>query len=99
MALTSTLRTTSNVIMAGVVSGADLGDVKGRTTTVNRMKRDLPQAVTALVKEAMSVLCLQEAPAPLHSGLIAKLAEYVREDEEDISASGGARGSTATAAT
>ena len=71
-----------NVIMAGVASGADLGDVKGRTMTVDRMKRTLPQAVTALVEEAMSVLCLQEAPAPLHSGLLVKLAEYVREDEE-----------------
>jgi hypothetical protein len=57
--------------MAGVASGADLGDVKGRTMTVNRMKRTLPQAVTALVEEAMSVLCHQEAPTPLHSGLLA----------------------------
>ena len=61
-----------NVIMAGVASGADLGDVKGRTMTVDRMKRTLPQEVTALVEEAMSVLCLQEAPAPLHRYIAAK---------------------------
>ena len=42
----------------------------------------LPQAVTAIVKEAMSVLCLQEALAPLHSGLLVKLVEYVSEDKE-----------------
>ena len=76
-----------DVIMAlaiaqGVATGADLGDVKGRTMTVDRTKTTLPQAVTALVEEAMSVLCRHEALAPLHSGLLMKLAEYVREDEE-----------------
>ena len=30
----------------------------------------------------MSVLCLHEALKPLHSGLLVKLVEYVREDEE-----------------
>ena len=76
-----------NVTMAlaipqGVASGADLGYVKGRTMTVNRTKTTLPQAVRALVEEAMSVLCLHEALAPLHSGLLVKLVEYVREDKE-----------------
>ncbi|KAL3791402.1 hypothetical protein ACHAW5_005776 [Stephanodiscus triporus] len=76
-----------DVIMAlaiaqGVASGADLGDAKGKTMTVDRTKTTLPQAVTALVEEAMSVLCRHEALAPLHAGLLLKLAEYVREDEE-----------------
>jgi hypothetical protein len=49
-----------DVIMAlaiaqGVASGADLGDVKGRTMTVDRTKTTLPQAVRALVEEAMSI--------------------------------------------
>ena len=52
------------------------------TMTVDRTKTTLPQAVTALVKEAMSVLCLHKALVPLHSGLLVKLAEYVREDKE-----------------
>ncbi len=76
-----------DVIMAlaiaqGVASGADLGDVKGKTMTVDRTKTTLPQAVTALVEEAMSVLCRHETLAPLHAGLLLKLAEYVKEDEE-----------------
>jgi hypothetical protein len=76
-----------DVIMAlaiaqGVASGADLGDVKGKTMTVDRTKTTLPQAVTALVEEAMSVLCRHETLAPLHAGLLMKLAEYVKEDEE-----------------
>ena len=69
-------------IVQGVASRANLGDIKGRTMTANRMKTTLPQAVTALVKEAISVLCLHEALAPLHSGLLVKLVEYLREDEE-----------------
>ena len=52
------------------------------TMATNRTKTTLPQAVTALVEEAMSVLCLHKALAPLHSGLLVKLVEYVREDEE-----------------
>ena len=52
------------------------------TMIANRTKTTLPQAVTALVEEAMSVLCLHEALALLHSGLRVKLTEYVREDEE-----------------
>ena len=52
------------------------------TMTVDRTKTTLPQAVTALVEEAMSILCLHEAIALLHSGLFVKLAEYVREDKE-----------------
>jgi hypothetical protein len=48
------------------------------TVTVDRMKTTLPQAVTVLVEEAMS----HEALVPLHSGLLVKLAEYVRENEE-----------------
>ncbi|KAL3806041.1 hypothetical protein ACHAXA_000182 [Cyclostephanos tholiformis] len=76
-----------DVIMAlaiaqGVASGADLGDVKGKTMTVDRTKTTLPQAVTALVEEALSVLCRHETLAPLHAGLLMKLAEYVKEDEE-----------------
>ena len=69
-------------IAQGVAAGADLGDVKGRTMTVDRTKTTLPQAVTALVDEAMSVLCRHEALAPLHAGLLLKLSEYVGEDEE-----------------
>ena len=52
------------------------------TMTVDRTKTTLPQAVTALVKEARSVLCLHKALMPLHSGLLLKLAGYVREDKE-----------------
>jgi len=49
-----------NMIMAlaiaqGVASGADLGDLRGRTMTVNRTKTTLPQALRALVEEAMSI--------------------------------------------
>ena len=50
--------------------------------TVDRTKTTLPQAVTALVEEAMSVLCRHERLAPLHAGLLMKLAEYVQEEEE-----------------
>jgi hypothetical protein len=52
------------------------------TMTIDRTKMTLPQMVTALVEEAMSVLCLHKTLAPLHSGLLVKLAEYMREDEE-----------------
>ena len=69
-------------IAQGVASGADLGDVKGKTMTVDRTKTTLPQAVTALVEEALSVLCRHATLAPLHAGLLMKLAEYVKEDEE-----------------
>jgi hypothetical protein len=62
-------------IAQGVASRADLGDVKGTTMIVNRTKTTLPQAVRALVKEVMSILCLHEALAPLHSGLLMKLTE------------------------
>ncbi|KAL7539116.1 hypothetical protein ACHAXR_009033 [Thalassiosira sp. AJA248-18] len=69
-------------IAQGVAAGADLGDGRGKTMTVDRTKTTLPQAVTALVEEAMSVLCRHEKLAPLHSGLLMKLAEYVQEEEE-----------------
>ena len=69
-------------IAQGVASGADLGDGKGKTMTVDRTKTTLPQAVTALVEEALSVLCRHATLAPLHAGLLMKLAEYVMEDEE-----------------
>ena len=52
------------------------------TMTVDRTKTTLPQAVTAIVEEVMSVLCLHEALAPLHSGLLVKLAEYLSKDKE-----------------
>lgn len=39
-------------IAQGVASGADL-DVKGKTMTVDRTKTTMPQAVTALVEEAL----------------------------------------------
>ena len=42
-------------IAQGVASGADLGDLRGRTMTINRTKTTLPQAVRALVEEAMSI--------------------------------------------
>lgn len=48
----------------------------------DRTKTTLPQAVTALVEEALCVLCLHATLAPLHAGLLMKLAEYVKEDEE-----------------
>lgn len=69
-------------IAQGVAAGADLGDGRGKTMTVDRTKTTLPQAVTALVEEAMSVLCRHEKLAPLHAGLLMKLAEYVQEEEE-----------------
>lgn len=69
-------------IAQGVASGADLGDGRGKTMTVDRTKTTLPQAVTALVEESMSVLCRHEKLAPLHAGLLMKLAEYVQEEEE-----------------
>ena len=69
-------------IAQGVAAGADLGDGRGKTMTVDRTKTTLPQAVTALVEEAMSVLCRHEKLAPLHAGLLLKLAEYVQEEEE-----------------
>ena len=50
--------------------------------TIDRTKTTLPQAVTAIVEEAMSILCLHEALTLLHSRLLVKLTEYVREDEE-----------------
>ena len=68
-------------IAQGVAAGADLGDSKGKTMTVDRSKTTLPQAVTALVEEALSVLCRHEKLAPLHAGLLFKLAEYVQELE------------------
>lgn len=40
-------------IAQGVASGADLGDGKGKTMTVDRTKTTMPQAVTALVEEAL----------------------------------------------
>ena len=52
------------------------------TMTVNRTKTTLPQAFMAFADETMSVLCLHEALTPLHSRLLMKLVEYVREDEE-----------------
>ena len=52
------------------------------TRTINRTNMTLPQAVTSLVEEAMSVLCLHKALTPLHSGLLVKLVEYMREDKE-----------------
>ncbi|KAL7492472.1 hypothetical protein ACHAWT_004966 [Skeletonema menzelii] len=69
-------------IAQGVAAGADLGDSKGKTMTVDRSKTTLPQAVTALVEEALSVLCRHEKLAPLHAGLLLKLAEYIQELEE-----------------
>lgn len=69
-------------IAQGVAAGADLGDGRGKTMTVDRTKTTLPQAVTALVEEAMSVLCRHEKLAPLHAGLLMKLAEYVQDSEE-----------------
>ena len=69
-------------IAQGVAAGADLGDNKGKTMTVDRSKTTLPQAVTALVEEALSVLCRHEKLASLHAGLLLKLAEYVQELEE-----------------
>ncbi|KAK1742006.1 trafficking protein particle complex subunit 9 [Skeletonema marinoi] len=69
-------------IAQGVAAGADLGDSKGKTMTVDRSKTTLPQAVTALVEEALSVLCRHEKLASLHAGLLLKLAEYVQELEE-----------------
>jgi hypothetical protein len=69
-------------IAQGVAAGADLGDGKGKTMTVDRSKTTLPQAVSALVEEALSVLCRHEKLAPLHAGLLLKLAEYVQESEE-----------------
>ena len=48
--------------------------------TVDRTKTT--QAVTALVEEAMGVLCRHEKLAPLHAGLLLKLAEYVQKEEE-----------------
>jgi hypothetical protein len=44
-------------IAQGVASGADLGDSKGKTMTVDRTKTTMPQAVTALVEEAL-VCCM-----------------------------------------
>jgi hypothetical protein len=69
-------------IAQGVAAGADLGDGKGKTMTVDRTKTTLPQAVTALVEEAMSVMCRHKKLAPLHAGLVMKLANYVQEQEE-----------------
>ena len=69
-------------IAQGVAAGADLGDGRGKTMTVDRTKTTLPQAVCALVEEAMSVLCRHAKLAPLHAGLLMKLAEYVQESEE-----------------
>ena len=69
-------------IAQGVASGADLGDGKGKTMTVDRTKTTMPQAVTALVEEALSVLCRHEKLAPLHAGLLLKLAAYVQNDDE-----------------
>ncbi|EJK76329.1 hypothetical protein THAOC_01917, partial [Thalassiosira oceanica] len=69
-------------IAQGVAAGADLGDGRGKTMTVDRTKTTLPQAVSALVEEAMSVLCRHARLAPLHAGLLMKLAEYVQESEE-----------------
>jgi len=69
-------------IAQGVAAGTDLGDSKGKTMTVDRSKTTLPQAVTALVEEALSVLCRHEKLAPLHAGLLLKLAEYIQELEE-----------------
>lgn len=40
-------------IAQGVAAGADLGDGKGKTMTVDRTKTTMPQAVTALVEEAL----------------------------------------------
>jgi hypothetical protein len=40
-------------IAQGVANGADLGDGKGKTMTVDRTKTTMPQAVTALVEEAL----------------------------------------------
>ena len=62
-------------IAQGVAAGADLGDGRGKTMTVDRTKTTLPQAVCALVEEAMSVLCRHAKLAPLHAGLLMKLAE------------------------
>jgi hypothetical protein len=42
-------------IVQGVASGADLGDLRGRTMIVNRTKTTLPQVVRAFVEEAMSI--------------------------------------------
>ncbi len=69
-------------IAQGVAAGADLGDVKGKTMIVDRTKTTLPQAVTALVEEALSVLCRHKKLASLHAGLLMKLADYVQEPEE-----------------
>ena len=69
-------------IAQGVASGANLGDSKGKTMTVDRSKTTLPQAVTALVEEALSVVCRHKKLAPLHAGLLLKLAEYVQELED-----------------
>ncbi|KAL3796578.1 hypothetical protein HJC23_009709 [Cyclotella cryptica] len=69
-------------IAQGVASGADLGDGRGKTMTVDRTKTTMPQAVTALVEEALSVLCRHEKLAALHAGLLFKLAAYVQDDEE-----------------
>mmetsp|Transcript_17281 Transcript_17281/g.35060 ORF Transcript_17281/g.35060 Transcript_17281/m.35060 type:complete len:1797 (-) Transcript_17281:136-5526(-) len=69
-------------IAQGVAAGADLGDGRGKTMTVDRTKTTLPQAVTALVEEALSVLCRHEKLAALHAGLLLKLADYVQEEEE-----------------
>jgi hypothetical protein len=44
-------------IAQGVAAGADLGDGKGKTMTVDRTKTTMPQAVTALVEEAL--VCTQ----------------------------------------
>ena len=40
-------------IAHGVVTGTDLGEGKGKTITVKRTKTTMPQAVTALVEEAL----------------------------------------------
>ena len=53
-----------------------------RAMTVDRTKTTLPQAVTALMEEALSVLCRHEGLASLHADLLLKLAEYVQEEEE-----------------
>ena len=49
----STLQVMALAIAQGVASGDDLGDGKGKTMTVDRTKTTMPQAVTALVEEAL----------------------------------------------